>query len=102
MNEPNPQADIDRGAEAERILATKVFIEARDYIESQLRSLRSQVPIRDTDMHTRLILMEQLWGMLIGHLEGAMTNAEYARKQMQMRESAFERMKQAMTQGLRL
>ena len=102
MNEPNPQADIDRGAEARAILDAKVFIEARESIESQLKSLRAQVPIRDTDMHTRLILMEQLWGMLIGHLEGAMANADYTRQQLKVRESAFERMKQAMTQGLRL
>lgn len=98
----NAQAEIDRGAEAERIFATPVFIEAREYVESQLKSLRAQVPIRDTDMHTRLILMEQLWGMLLNHLHGAIGNAEYQRQQLRMRDSAFDRMKQAMAQGLRL
>lgn len=101
VNEPNRQAEIDRGAEAQAIFNTPVFIEAREYIESQLRTLRSQVPIRDTEMHTRLILMEQLWHMLLSHLEGAMSNAEFARAQMQQRENAFTRMKSAMEVGLR-
>lgn len=101
VNEPNRQAEIDRGAEAQAIFNTPVFIEAREYIESQLRTLRSQVPIRDTEMHTRLILMEQLWHMLLSHLEGAMSNAEFARAQVQQRENAFTRMKSAMEVGLR-
>ena len=101
MIEPNRQAEIDRGAEAQAIFNTPVFIEARESIESQLRTLRSQVPIRDTEMHTRLILMEQLWHMLLSHLEGAMSNADFARAQMQQRENAFSRMKSAMETGLR-
>lgn len=101
MTDPNRQAEIDRGAEAQAIFSTPVFIEAREYIESQLKTLRSQVPIRDSEMHTRLILMEQLWHMLLSHLEGAMSNAEFARAQMQQRENTFARMKSAMEMGLR-
>lgn len=101
MNEINRQAEIDRGAEARAIFNTPVFIEAREYIESQLKTLRSQVPIRDTEMHTRLILMEQLWHMLLSHLEGAISNADFARAQAQQRDNAFTRMKSAMETGLR-
>ncbi|HTO43138.1 MAG TPA: hypothetical protein VML56_03605 [Burkholderiales bacterium] len=63
------ERELRRAGDARQILDAPLFQEAKRDIEDQLRELRRVVPIRDTEMHTRLILMEQLWRNLLGHFE---------------------------------
>lgn len=46
-----------------------MFQDAIKNVEEHLALVRRTVPLRDTDMHTRLILMEQLWANLKGYFE---------------------------------
>lgn len=54
------EEEMRRAGSARQVIDSEIFQEARKYLESQLANLRRGVPLRDTDMHTRLILMEQL------------------------------------------
>lgn len=51
------------------MLDSALFREARKGIEEQLSHLRRDVPISQTDMHTRLILMGQLADRFFGFFE---------------------------------
>lgn len=101
MNEPNPQADIERAAEAERVFSTPVFREACNRIDAELRMLRESVGMKDTDMHSRLILAEQMWGKLLDHLKSIMMSGNYAREQLKLRENFAERMAESIRRGIR-
>src|SRR5690348_17111063 len=103
MNDvPTVEQELARAREAEQLLATPIFKEACNRIDAELRMMRECVPLRDTDMHTRLILTEQLWGKLLDHLRAVMVSGDFAREQLKLRESFAERMKQAFHNGLRL
>lgn len=54
------EEEMRRAGSARQVIDSEIFQEARRNLESQLGNLRRTVPLRDTDMHTRLILMEQL------------------------------------------
>jgi hypothetical protein len=60
---------IIRANDARTLLGSKLFLEARADIENKLQYLRRSVPITSTEMHTRIILMEQLWGFLLDYFE---------------------------------
>jgi len=103
MNEiPTPEQEIARGEQARQIFETPVFKDACNRIDAELRALRESVPMSDADMHTRLILAEQMFGKLLDHLKMLMIGADYARQQLKLRESFSERMVQAVKQGIRL
>jgi hypothetical protein len=103
MNEDgNYQKELERAEEAKRLLAAPIFAEACNRIDAELRVLREGVPISDSDMHTRLILMEQLWGKLLDHLRAVMESGDYARAQLKLRESFTERAVNAIRQGIRI
>ena len=99
---PTPEQEISRAGAAERVLATPVFKEACNRIDAELRMMRESVPMKDTDMHTRLIIAEQLWGTLLDHLKAVMVSGDYAREQLKLRESFAERMATAIKHGVRL
>lgn len=101
MNEPNPQTDIARAAEAERVLATPVFREACNRIDAELRMMREGVGMNDTDMHSRLILAEQMWGKLLDHLKSIMMSGNYARERLRLKENFAERMAESIRRGIR-
>lgn len=63
------QTEIQRAGEARQILDSPLFQAAKAAIEERLLQARRAVPIKDTDMHTRLILMDQLWGSLLDYFE---------------------------------
>jgi hypothetical protein len=89
-----PEEELSRAGEAEQMLRSAIFQQARVNIEGQLAEARRIVPIRDTDMHTRLVLMEQLWGNLVAYFEqiaqtGKMAQVQLAEKQRQ--QSLIER-----------
>ena len=89
-----PEQEIIRAGEARQILDAPVFQAAKAYIEEQLSTARRSVPIRETEMHTRLILMEQLWSNLLGYFEqlaqtGKMAEIQIAERKHQ--QSMIER-----------
>ena len=81
-----PDEELRRAGEAEQILRFPIFEEACKNIEGQLAQLRRVVPISDSGMHTRLILMEQLWGNLLGYFEQLAQTGKMARIQLEQEE----------------
>ncbi len=79
-------AEVQRAGEARQILDSPTFQAARAHIESQLAQARRAAPIRDTDIHTRLILMEQMWGSLLGFFEQIAQTGRMAEMQIQEEE----------------
>jgi hypothetical protein len=64
-----PDEEVRRAGEARQVLDAPIFQQARKNLEDQMAQLRRNVPIRETEMHTRLILMEQLADRFFGYFE---------------------------------
>ena len=79
------EEELRRAGEARQVLDAPIFQAARQDIEAQLAQLRRTVPIRETEMHTRLILMEQLWSNLLGYFEQIAQTGKMAEIQMEER-----------------
>ncbi len=81
-----PEEELRRAGEARQILNSALFIEARKNVEEQLASLRRSVPIRETEMHTRLIIMEQLKESFFGFFEQLAQTGRMAELHLQEKE----------------
>lgn len=89
-----PEEEISRAGEARQLLDSVLFQGAKKHIEEQMAYSRRMAPIRDAEMHTRLILMEQLWGNLLGYFEQLAQTGQMAQlklKDEERRRSFFER-----------
>lgn len=94
MSEYQPktaQEELVRAGQAKEILHSPLFIEMRQTIETQLAANRRAAPIRDTDLHTRLIITEQLWGNLLSFFEQVAQTGRMAEVQIQQERSLKER-----------
>ena len=83
------EAERLRAGEARQIMEAPIFVAARRHLEEQLANSRRKVPLRDTDMHTRLILMEQLAGTFFDYFEQLAQTGKMA--EMQLREAEEKR-----------
>ena len=101
MIERTSEEEISRGGAAERLLNDELFVEACNALDAELRMLRERVPLRDTEMHTRLILAEQMHAKVLDYLRGVMQNGESARLILRDREGLMQRMRNATEYGLR-
>ncbi len=90
--------ELRRAGEARQMLDTPIFVAAKKHIEDQLAYLRRSVPIRETEMHTRLILMEQLWQQLLGYFELLAQTGKMAELRLQDE----EKRKNLLEQGIAL
>lgn len=89
-----PEQEMHRAGEARQMLNSVLWQEARADLEGKLATLRRTVPISSTEMHTRLILMEQLKEQFFGYFEQlAQTGrlAEIQLEQERQRRSLVER-----------
>jgi hypothetical protein len=73
-----PEQEQIRAGQAREWLENPMFKEAREKIEAGLAAQRRKVPMRETDMHTRLILTEQLWANLISYLQESVDTGKFA------------------------
>jgi len=55
---------IVRANDAKALVNSNLWQEVTADIEGKLQYLRRNVPISASEMHTRIILMDQLWGWL--------------------------------------
>ena len=92
----SPEEELIRAGEARQILDSRMFQEATRRITESLASQRRQVPMANADMHTRLILTEQLWGNIIDWLEQTVETGKFADFAIQQQRSIKERMKAAL------
>jgi hypothetical protein len=84
----SPEEELVRAGEARQLLDNRMFIEATKRISESLAEQRRRVPIRDTDMHTRLIITEQLWGNIQDWLRETADTGRFAQLQIEQREQA--------------
>lgn len=82
----SPEEELIRAGHANELLDNVIFKEACELIESGLREQRRLVPIRETEMHTRLILTEQLWIKLKEYIQQTSMSGKLAAFTIQQRE----------------
>lgn len=63
------EQELRRAGDARQVIDSVIFQEAKTSLEDQMAHLRRSVPIGATEMHTRLILMEQIAGQFFGFFE---------------------------------
>jgi hypothetical protein len=90
------EEEMLRAGEARQVLESTVFQAAIKDIEEQMAAARRSVPIRDTEMHTRIILMGQLWDNLVGYLQRLADTGRFAQLELEKR----AKWRQAMEAGL--
>lgn len=79
----SPEQELHRAGEARQMLNSMLWQEARADLESKLAQLRRTVPISSTEMHTRLILMEQVKEQFFGYFEQMAQTGRMAEIQME-------------------
>lgn len=71
---------IIRANDARTIINSPLWQEVKADIEGKLQYLRRSVPITSNEMHTRIILMEQLWGFMLDYFEQIAQSGKMALK----------------------
>lgn len=84
----SPEEEVIRAGEARQMLGSNIFMDACKRVEEGLAEQRRRVPVRDTDMHTRLIITEQLWANIKDWLQQTADTGQLASFQIQQREAA--------------
>src|SRR6185312_6975782 len=71
--------ELARASQAERILTDPLFVEMRANLEADLAAARRAVPLGDSAMHTKLIMLEQIAGKFFGYFELTAQTGKMAR-----------------------
>jgi len=90
MQAKSPEEELARAGAARQLLDDPLFIEACKRIEEGLSSQRRSVPMRDSEMHTRLILAEQIWGNLKDYLEQTAQTGKFAEFEIARRKGVLD------------
>jgi hypothetical protein len=85
----NPEQEIRLAGEARQIISAPMFVQAKEQLQLQLAEARRLVPITATDMHTRLILAEQIMGKFFDYFEQIAQTGKFA--EMRLEEEARKR-----------
>ncbi len=80
-----PEEEQIRAGRARELLDNPMFKEASQRIQDGIASQRRKVPMRETDMHTRLILTEQLWLNLLDYLQETVDTGKFAQFEVERR-----------------
>jgi len=92
-----PEQEIQRAREAERLINAPMFREAAQSIEKWLADQRRAVGAADSEGHTRLILMEQLFYGFLDVFKAVMHDGELAQLEVTRKESWRGRLAALMT-----
>lgn len=87
-----PQEEIARAGEARRIIESQMWLDAAKHIEESLAAQRQSVPLRETEMHTRLIIAEQVWVKLQDFFQQIVDSGQMAELTLAHQRSLMERM----------
>ncbi len=96
-----PEEESRRGDLAKIVLENALFVEACNHLDAELRLMRERVPMSDRDMHTRIILAEQMQAKVLDYLKAVMMSGDAAKLQLRERRSFTERLDYARQHGLR-
>ena len=78
-----PEQRIERAQAARFVLENAAYQEAVEKLTQDIRTLRLQASPRDSDGLTRLVLMEQTVEKVKKLLEGYLTDAELAKRDLE-------------------
>ena len=78
--------EVRRGNEAKMLINHDLYKEAWQAYADALTSKRRQIPMKDTEMHTRLILAEQVMHAVKGWFEDTVTTGKMAEVQLKQGE----------------
>jgi hypothetical protein len=95
MTPKTPEEELRRAGDAKQILESPLFLEVRAHIEGALAEQRRTVPLRETEMHTKLIVTEQCWLNLLDYLQQIVTTGRMAEFTVAQQQSKIERLRAA-------
>lgn len=87
-----PQEEIIRAGQAKEIVQSALWAEACEHIEESLAAQRQAVPLREVEMHTRLIIAEQVWVKLKDFFQQIVDSGQMAELTLAKQRSLMERM----------
>jgi hypothetical protein len=85
--------DIARGGEAAQVLDSPVFIAAKQAIAEGIQRQMRSVPLSNQDMHSRLIMLVQVWDQLEKYLEQIKQSGQIAQFQVVQEEERRNKFK---------
>ncbi len=94
-----PDQEIEREAQARSILESPIWLEACKTVEEGLAANRQSIPWRETEMHTRLIIAEQIYSQIRDHLRMVMQTGEMARLKLRQDEAQRQGILQRIMSG---
>lgn len=86
-----PEEELQRAHEAQQVLGSSVFQEACTRIDEGLTAQRRAVPLTATEMHTALILTEQLWGNVRNWIEQVAQTGKFAQIELDRQRTLRQR-----------
>lgn len=96
-----PEEESRRGDLAKVVLDNPLFVEACNHLDADLRLMRERVPMADRDMHTRIILAEQMQAKILDYLRAVMMSGDAAKLQLRERRTFTDRLEYAREHGIR-
>ena len=87
-----PQEEIVRAGQAKEIVNSVLWQDACKHIADNLAAQRQQVPLRETEMHTRLIIAEQVWGKFQDFFQQIIDTGQMAEITLANQRSLMQRM----------
>lgn len=92
FQQKSPEEEVIRGGEARQIVESRMWAEACARIDESLAAQRKAVPLRETEMHTRLIIAEQVWDQFKSFFKEVADSGRFADLQIQQQRSLKERL----------
>jgi len=99
----SPEQEMERARQAQRLLEDPLFKAAREDVYGQLRAARISAPTTDANLHSSLILMEQMADRFFGYFQQMAQTGQFAQLHLdeleQRRRGLAERLKSYATWG---
>lgn len=86
----SPEEEVIRAGHAKEVFDSAIFREARTHIANQIQAQMAAAPIGDQALHTRLIMMLQLWNALERWLEQTIQTGTFADVEIQRRRKVVD------------
>lgn len=85
-----PEEEIIRAGQAKEVFDSQIFKDARAHITNQIQAQMAAAPIADQAMHTRLIMMLQLWNALERWFEQTIQTGQLADVEIERRRKVVD------------
>lgn len=76
------EEELSKAGRAKEILESEIFKEMRDKVRGGIISQMEKCPIADTNLHTKLVLTLQVWGVLEKYFDTIVDTGKLAEFQL--------------------